>query len=203
MMKWIFAGLIFVSLVVGAGLGRMDEVSGAIISSGGEAVQLALALAGALCLWSGVMQIASRAKLTEQISRLFSPVIGLLFRGLSPKSAAAQAICLNISANLLGLGNAATPLGLAAMARLSELNGHSDTASDYMCMFVVLNTASLQLVPTTIAMLRQAAGSAAPMEIMPASWLASAASILTGVAVVKLHSWRTKAKIRARGGVKA
>ena len=188
MMKWVFFGLIFISLLFGAALGRMGEVSSAVISSGGEAIQLTLTLAGAICLWSGVMRVAQQAKLTELVSGLFAPVIRLLFSGLSPKSEAAQAICLNISANILGLGNAATPLGIAAMVRLSELNKHSDTASDYMCMFVVLNTASLQIIPTTTALLRANAGSAAPMEIMPASWVASAVSIMTGVIMVKILS---------------
>ena len=192
MMKWVFGGIIIVSLIVGAALGRMSEVSSAVITSGGEAIQLALTLAGAMCLRSGLMRVARQAKLTELISGLFAPFISLLFRGLPPKSEAAQAICLNISANLLGLGNAATPLGIAAMTRLAELNGSSDTASDYMCMFVVLNTASLQLIPTTIALLRANAGSAAPMEIMPASWVASAASIVTGVLMVKFLSWRRR-----------
>jgi len=196
MMKWVFFGLIFVSLLFGAGLGRMSEVSGAVISSGGEAIQLTLTLAGAICLWSGVMRVAQQSKLTELISGLFAPVIRLLFRGLSPKSEAAQAICLNISANILGLGNAATPLGIAAMVRLSELNGRSDTASDYMCMFVVLNTASLQIIPTTTALLRANAGSAAPMEIMPASWAASAVSILTGIIMVKILSAQRRKGIR-------
>jgi len=193
MMKWIFAGLIFLSLIFGVALGRMNEVSGAVISSGGNAIQLTLTLAGAICLWNGVMRVARQAGLTEHLSKLFAPVIRLLFKGLSPKSEAAQAICLNISANLLGLGNAATPLGIGAMNRLSELNGHSDTASDHMCMFVVLNTASLQIIPTTTALLRANAGSAAPMEIMPASWAASAVSVLTGILMVKfLSSWRKR-----------
>lgn len=192
MMKWIFSGLIFISIIFGAGLGRMGEVSGAVISSGGEAIQLALTLAGAMCLWNGVMKVARQAGLTELVSRLFAPVIRLLFKGLPPNSEAAQAMCLNISANILGLGNAATPLGITAMNRLSELNGHSDTASDYMCMFVVLNTASLQIIPTTIALLRANAGSAAPMEIMPASWAASAASVLAGVLIVKILSARRR-----------
>ena len=196
MMKWIFAGMIFISFVVGAGLGRMSEVSSAVISSGGDAITLTLTLAGALCLWSGVMKVAREAGLTELIGKMFAPIIRLLFTGLSPKSEAAQAMCLNISANLLGLGNAATPLGIAAMNRLSELNDHSDTASDYMCMFVVLNTASLQLIPTTVALLRANAGSAAPMEIMPASWAASFASILTAVIMVKLFSKRKGALMR-------
>ena len=188
MMKWIFSGLILLSILFGAVLGRMGEVSGAVISSGGEAIQLTLTLAGAMCLWSGVMRVAQQARLTEQIANLFAPVMRLIFRGLPPKSEAAQAICLNVSANILGLGNAATPLGIAAMNRLAELNGQSNTASDHMCMFVVLNTASLQIVPTTTALLRANAGSAAPMEIMPASWAASAASIMTGIIMVKLLS---------------
>jgi len=198
MMKWIFSGLIFISLFFGAGFGRMSEVSNAVISSGGDAIQLALTLAGAMCLWGGVMKVAHKAKLTEQISRLFAPVIRLLFKGLPPDSEAAQAMCLNISANVLGLGNAATPLGITAMNRLAELNGQSDTASDYMCMFVVLNTASLQIIPTTIALLRANAGSTAPMEIMPASWAASAASITAGIIAAKILAARRAKRSRKR-----
>lgn len=186
MMKWIFSGLIVLSLFFGIAFGRMDAVSNAAITECGSAVQLAITLAGSMCLWSGMMRIAQKAGLTQRIGKLFAPVLRFLFKGLPPESEAAQAICLNISANLLGLGNAATPLGIAAMHRLDELNHHSRTASNYMCMFVVLNTASLQIIPTTTALLRANAGSTAPMEIMPASWIASTASILSGILVVKL-----------------
>lgn len=185
-MKWIFSGMIILSLFFGMGFGRMDAVSNAAITSCGEAIGLTITLTGSMCLWSGMMNVAKQARLTEKISAVFAPAIRILFKGLPPDSEAAQAMCLNISANLLGLGNAATPLGISAMRKLDELNRHSSVASDYMCMFVVLNTASLQVIPTTTALLRANAGSVAPMEIMPASWVASAISILSGIAVAKV-----------------
>ncbi len=199
MMKWIFSGLIVASLVFGVGLGRMDAVSNAAITECGGAVKLAITLAGSMALWSGMMRIAQKAGITERLSRLFAPVVRVLFRGLPPESPAAQAMCLNISANLLGLGNAATPLGIAAMRQLDLLNRHSPEASNYMCMFVVLNTASLQVIPTTTALLRANAGSAAPMEIMPATWVASGASILSGILVAKLLEGR-RGNTRQRRG---
>lgn len=198
MMKWIFTGLIAASLVFGLGLGRMDAVSNAAITECGSAIQLAIILAGSMCLWSGMMRIAQKAGLTEKISQLFAPVVRILFKGLPPDSGAAQAMCLNISANLLGLGNAATPLGIAAMGQLDLLNRHSPEASNYMCMFVVLNTASLQVIPTTTALLRANAGSVAPMEIMPATWVASGASILSGILVAKLLEGSSRNKRRRR-----
>jgi len=188
MMKWVFSGLILSSVLIGMALGRMDAVTGAAISDCGKAVELTLTLTGSMCMWSGLMKIAERAKLTEKISRLFSPVIRLLFTGLDHRSPAAQAITLNISANLLGLGNAATPLGIAAMQEMQKSNPHKSTATNNMVMFVVLNTASLQLLPTTTALLRANAGSPAPMDIMPASWVASGVSILSGVVMAKLLS---------------
>jgi len=188
MMKWVFSGLILSSVLIGMALGRMDAVTGAAISDCGKAVELTLTLTGSMCMWSGLMKIAERAKLTEKISRLFSPVIRLLFTGLDHRSPAAQAITLNISANLLGLGNAATPLGIAAMQEMQKSNPHKSTANNNMVMFVVLNTASLQLLPTTTALLRANAGSPTPMDIMPASWVASGVSILSGVVMAKLLS---------------
>ena len=178
MMKWIFSGLIVASLVFGVGLGRMDAVSNAAITECGGAVKLAITLAGSMALWSGMMRIAQKAGITERLSRLFAPVVRVLFRGL---------------------GNAATPLGIAAMRQLDLLNRHSPEASNYMCMFVVLNTASLQVIPTTTALLRANAGSAAPMEIMPATWVASGASILSGILVAKLLEGR-KGNTRQRRG---
>lgn len=181
LMKWIFAGLILLSVLFGALNGRMDAVSAAALQECGEAIELTLSLAGSMCLWSGLMKIADRAELTSKISRLFSPVIRLLFRGLDHTGAAARAITLNISANLLGLGNAATPLGIAAMKELDKLNPEKGCATDHMVLFVVLNTASMQILPTTTALMRQNTGSPAPLDILPAVWIASLVSVLSGI----------------------
>ena len=155
----------------------MEALSAAALSGCGEAVSLAIALTGMLCLWSGLMEIARRCRLTEALARLLHPLTRWLFPTVPQGSPAMQAICMNLSANLLGLGNAATPLGLAAMRELQKLNPHKDSASNAMVTFVAMNTASLQLIPTTCAALRQQAGSAAPMEILPAVWLTGLSSL--------------------------
>lgn len=153
------------------------------MTEAGAAVQLVISLAGIMCLWNGLLSVANKAGITRMLSRLLAPAIRFLFKGLDPESDAAQAITMNVSANILGLGNAATPLGLAAMKELDKLARHSQTASDYMVTFVVLNTASLQLLPTTIAAIRLQAGSAAPMEILPAVWLSSLGTVAVGLSL--------------------
>lgn len=188
MMTYIFSGLILLSVVFGLLNGRIDAVSNAALTECGNAVQLMISLMGAMCMWSGVMQVAKKAGLTEKLSRLFSPAFRLLFKGMDPSSPAAQAITLNISANLLGLGNAATPLGISAMKELEKESAMGSAATDHMILFVVLNTASLQIIPTTTALLRSNAGAANPLDIMPASWVASLCSILSGIFMAKLLS---------------
>lgn len=186
MMNYILAGMMLLSVVTAACHGGMAALSTAALQGCSDAVQLVISLAGMLCLWCGVMNIASKAGLTERLARLFRPLTRWLFPALDPEGDAIQAICMNLSANLLGLGNAATPFGLAAMRALQKQNLTPDTASDEMLLFVVLNTASLQLLPTTCAALRQQAGSAAPMEILPAVWLTSLGTIAIGLIVAWL-----------------
>ena len=177
MMNGILTALLIFSVVTAAFTGRMEALSAAALSGCGEAVSLVIALTGMLCLWSGLMEIARRCRLTEALARLLHPLTRWLFPTVPQGSPAMQAICMNLSANLLGLGNAATPLGLAAMRELQKLNPHKDSASNAMVTFVAMNTASLQLIPTTCAALRQQAGSAAPMEILPAVWLTGLSSL--------------------------
>lgn len=194
-MNIVLAVLLIFSFVTAAFTGRMEELSSAALSGCGEAVTLAISLTGMLCLWSGLMEIARRCRLTEKLAVLFRPVTRLLFPTVRQGSAAMSAICMNLSANLLGLGNAATPLGLAAMRELQKENPDPATASTPMVTFVVLNTASLQLVPTTCAVLRQQAGSAAPMEILPAVWLTGAAALAAALLAERL----LRGKERRRG----
>ena len=173
----------------------MAQVSAAAMTGCGEAVTLAISLAGTICLWSGVMKIAERSGLTDLLSRAFLPITTRLFPNLPRKGKAMGAITMNMAANLLGLGNAATPLGLAAMRELEREAGHPAVATDAMITFVVLNTASLQLIPTTNAYLRLAAGSQNPMEILPAVWMASAGSIAVGVMVARVLGRRGRGKM--------
>lgn len=186
MLNYIWAGLMLVSIVFGICTGRITQVSDAVFHGAGNAVQLFLTLLGVITLWSGLMKIAEKSGLTGYFAKVFSPLLHLLFPGLDPKGSAAHAISMNVSANLLGLGNAATPLGLMAMKELDKMNHNKGAASRHMVTFVVLNTASLQLIPTTLAALRMKHGSASPMEIMPAVWLASIVSLVAGMIVCRL-----------------
>ena len=191
MMSYIIGGMILLAIITGTAGGNMSAVSTAAMNGCGQAVQLVISLTGTICLWSGVMGIADRSGLTGALSRAFRPLNRFLFRELDPDGPAVKAISLNMAANLLGLGNAATPLGLAAMKELEKVNRHPGAASQAMVTFVVLNTASLQLLPTTNAYLRLAAGSKEPMEILPAVWLASTVSIGVGVLMTRLLAgWR-------------
>jgi len=186
MMNWIWAGLVILSVLFGIATGRVEALSEAAISSCGGAVTMVLGLCGALMLWSGMMKVADDAGLTLRLARLLTPLMRLIFRNFDPESASGRAICMNVSANLLGLGNAATPLGIKAMEELEREEGKTGVASDQMVLFVVLNTASLQLLPTTIATLRQNAGSQNPMEILPALLFASVITLTVSLAGAKL-----------------
>ena len=192
MMNGILTALLIFSVVTAAFTGRMEALSAAALSGCGEAVSLVITLTGMLCLWSGLMEIARRCRLTEALARLLRPLTRWLFPTVPQGSPAMQAICMNLSANLLGLGNAATPLGLAAMRELQKLNPHKDSASNAMVTFVAMNTASLQLIPTTCAALRQQAGSAAPMEILPAVWLTGLSSLAVVLLLDRLLRWKSR-----------
>lgn len=192
MMKYVFGGLIVLSVIIGFIRGDAAAVSDAAISSCADAVTLCLTLCGIICLWSGIMRVAQTSGLTEIIAKILSPLLKKLFKGISSGGKAMQYIVLNITANLLGLGNASTPFGIAAMKALEEEEKASVYASDNMILFVVLNTASLQLIPTTAAALRLKAGSAAPMEILPAVWAVSAANVVLTVTAAKIMASRSR-----------
>lgn len=192
MMNWIFTGMIFLSLVIGLLNGRIDLVSNAAINESAKAVELIIKLAGAVCMWNGLMKIADQSGLTKKLSKLFYPITTKLFRGLDKNSPAMGAISLNLTANFLGLGNAATPIGIEAMKELHKYAIDKSTATNHMIIFVVLNTASLQLIPTTTAMLRLNSGSADPLLILPAVWVSSATSVIVGLTMAYILSRFTK-----------
>ena len=185
-MNYIWSGIMLVSVIFAVVNGRAAEVSDALFSGGQSAVSLCLTLLASMCIWGGLMKIADRAGLTRGLANAFRPVLRLLFPGLDPKGPAARAISMNMSANMLGLGNAATPLGLEAMRELKKSDPLGHTASNHMITFVVLNTASLQILPTTIAAMRQSAGAANPMDIMPAVIMASVAALIVGMILVRI-----------------
>ena len=189
-MAWIWTGMAVLSILCGLATGRGDLVAAAAVEGAQAAVELCVSIAGMLCLWTGVMEIMRRSGLAEGLSRLLRPVLSALFPQVSKDRGAMDSISANVSANLLGLGNAATPLGIEAVRRMERKS--PGTASDAMCMLVVCNTASIQLIPTTVASVRAAAGSSSPFDILPAVWLASALSVGVGIAACKLFAriWR-------------
>lgn len=189
-MAWIWTGMAVLSILSGLATGRGDQVAAAAVEGTQAAVELCISIAGMLCLWTGVMEIMRRSGLAEGLSRLLRPVLRRLFPQEARDRGVMDSISANVSANLLGLGNAATPLGIEAVRQMARKS--PGTASDAMCMLVVCNTASIQLIPTTVASVRAAAGSTAPFDILPAVWLASALSVGVGIAACKLFAriWR-------------
>ncbi len=189
-MSGIWTGMVILSLVCGLATGRGSEVAAAAMEGASAGVELCLSMAGALCLWMGVMEVLRRAGAIRWLSRLLRPALGRLYPDFARDSGVMESISANVSANLLGLGNAATPLGLDAARRMSRRS--PGVASDGLCMLVVCNTASIQLIPTTVAAVRAGAGSAAPFDILPAVWLASAVSVTAGILAARLLArlWR-------------
>lgn len=162
MMNYIWAGMMLLAFLSAAWQGNMQALSNAVMAGASDAVTLCIKLLGALCLWGGLMEIAKASGLTATVSRMLSPLLRLLFPNFKKDDPAMNAVSMNITANLLGLGNAATPLGLEAMRGLQANNPTPEIASDEMVNFVVLNTAALHLIPTTVALLRQEYGAAVP-----------------------------------------
>lgn len=179
-MNYVWPLMIIFSFICAIFNDNMDSLSTAVINSGSTAVSLAIKLLGIICLWNGLIKIAEKSGLTVTIAKILSPILKLLFPKLKDEKVR-QLISMNITANILGLDNAATPLGLQAMSRLSELNNHSSTADDNMVRFVVINTASLHLISTTVAMLRNEYGSKSPTEIIVPALITSALSLACGI----------------------
>ena len=178
-MPFFLTALLMLSLVFGCITGQLSAVSSAAMEGAQAAVELCLSMAGAICLWSGIMTLMDRCGLSRKLARLLRPVLRRLLPNASRDSETLAAVSANVSANLLGLGNAATPLGIRAATRMAE--GCGGVASDELCRLVVLNTASIQLLPTTVAAVRSAHGCAAPFDILPSVWLSSALSVAAGL----------------------
>jgi spore maturation protein A len=177
---WVL--LLVASVVVAALTGRMAALPGAIAESAGRAVTLSLGLVGVLTLWLGLMKVAEEAGLVGALGRLARPVLRRLFPSVPADSRAMGAITMNVAANMLGLGNAATPFGIKAMEELERENPSPGTATDAQALFCALNTASVQLVPASVIALRAAAGAGQPADILAATLLASTCATVAAVA---------------------
>ncbi len=190
-MSWIWFGMITASLIFSAATGRGPAVTAALAEGAQSAVTLSLSMAGALCLWTGVGRLMERCGLTTILANLIGPLLRRLFPSSRRDPVLASTLSGNICANLLGLGNAATPMGIQAVKRLADPSD-PNTATDEMCRLVVLNTASIQLIPSTVAAIRSGLGCPAPFDIIPAVWATSLTSAAAGLAAAWLLGRRRR-----------
>ena len=172
-MSWIFTLMVLISTVFAVATGRGSQLAAAIPQGAQAGVTLAISLAGSICLWSGVGKLMEKAGLTGLLSQIFSPLLGRIFPSFRKDPTLAGYLSSNVCANFLGLGNAATPMGIQAAKRLS---GGKTVASDELCRLIVLNTASIQLIPANVAAIRSQLGAASPFDILPGVWVTSVTS---------------------------
>lgn len=188
MLNIIWPIFIIISIVYAFFVGRVDEVNTSIFESAESTVNLTLTFFGTLCLWNGIMEIASNTSLMEKLTKFLSPVMRLLFPEIKKQDTEYKEISMNMVANILGLGNAATPLGLKAMVTMQEKNNNKDRLNNSMAMLIVINTASLQIIPTTIIAIRTSLDSANPTSIIVPVWVATIAAFITVVTLSKILS---------------
>lgn len=182
MMDLIWAALVLAAFLFGIGNGRLEAVSTAALEGAGAAAELCLSLCGGICLWSGILKLLESVGAADLLGRLLRPLLIRLWPEARRDPSALEALAENVSANLLGLGNAATPAGIRAARALKR----GDTATDSLCRLVVMNSASLQLIPASICAVRAAAGAARPFDILPAVWLTALCSLLAGLGAERL-----------------
>lgn len=186
MLNIIWPAFIVISVIYALVSGNIENVSNGIFDSANSAVQLTLTFFGTICLWNGIMEIAKKTSLTNALSKALKPFINFLFPELKNNKQAQDEISMNMVANLLGLGNAATPLGLKAMKTMQQDNPKKDTLTNSMAMFIVINTASLQLIPTNVIAIRSSLGSSSPSGIIIQVWFATIIAGIVGITLAKL-----------------
>lgn len=186
MMNYIWIAIIFFSVITAVFKDTANELSNGIITSGNTAVDLCFSLLGTFCLWNGLMNIAEKSGLSQAFAKLTAPILCKLFKGLKKDSDAILPISLNITSNLLGLSNAATPIGIEAMKKLAKENTGKTTPSNNMVLFVVMNSAALRLIPSTVAGIRANHGSENPLEIIVPSILTSICALTVGISMTKI-----------------
>ena len=179
-MSWVWTFILVLSVTASLVLGNGSALAAAVPKGAQAGLELAISLAGSICLWSGVGKLMEKAGLTAMLSRLFSPFLGRVFPSYRRDPVLAGYLCSNVCANFLGLGNAATPMGIQAAKRMKD-PANPTRATDEMCRLIVLNTASIQLIPATVAAIRAQLGSHSPFDILPAVWLTSITSAGAGL----------------------
>jgi len=199
MLNYIWFGLIIVAVLLGGINGKIEEVTKAGLDSAGTAVTISIGLIGAMALWLGIVKIADEAGLMKLLARAIAPVLRIVFPEVPRDHPAMASMMMNIAANMLGLSNAATPLGLKAMEDLQTLNRNPGVATNSMCTFLAVNTAGLQLIPASMISLMASAGSKEPTAIIGTTIAASTAAVFAGVAAAKLLERLPVFAIRRKG----
>ena len=198
MINFIWVGLLIIGIVVGIVTGNVDAVTNAAIESANTGVELSMGLIGVMALWLGIMKIGEEAGLVEKLARGLKPIMTRLFPDVPADHPAMGAMIMNMAANILGLGNAATPFGLKAMQELQELNPEKDTATDAMVTFLAINTSSITLIPSESIAILVAAGAKNPTEIIGPAIIATTASTVVAVIAAKLLAKSSRYRINKK-----
>ena len=183
-MSWVWTGIVAFSILAAALSGNISALSAAVPKGSQAGISLAISMAGSICLWTGVGRLMEAAGLTSKLSKLLRPVLGRVFPSVKKDPLLENYLSANVCANFLGLGNAATPMGIQAAQRLAK--GHNGIADDELCRLIVLNTASIQLIPANVAAVRSSLGCSTPFDILPAVWVTSLCSAGLGIAMAWL-----------------
>lgn len=186
MLNIIWPAFITISFIYALISGNIEQTSNGIFDSAASAVELTLTFFGTICLWNGVMAIAKKTTLMQKLTKLLQPIVKFLFPDLKQNEQIKEEISMNMVANLLGLGNAATPLGLKAMETMQKENPQKDRLTNSMAMFIVINTASLQIIPTNVIAIRSSLGSTEPSSIILSVWIATIVAAIVGVTATKI-----------------
>lgn len=188
MLNSIWPIFIIISISFAIVTGNIEKINNSIFESASTAVELTITMLGTMCLWNGIMEIASNTSIIDKVLKLLKPILKKLFPKIKENSKEYKEMSMNIIANLLGLGNAATPLGLKAMQTLQEKNADKKTLTDTMAMFIVLNTASLQIIPTTVISIRASLNSTNPTKIIVPVWIATISAAIAGILAIKIFA---------------
>lgn len=186
MLNKIWPIFILISIIYSIFSGNIENVNNAVFNSAENAISVTITLLGMMCLWSGIMKIASNVSLIEKLCKIINPIINFLFPELKKNEKIKKEISMNIIANFLGLGNAATPLGLKAIKSMQKENKNKDCLSNSMMMFILINTASIQLIPTTVFAIRSSLKSENPTNILIPVWCSTLSAAVAGIICVKL-----------------
>lgn len=186
MINYIWFIMIFLGILVGLFTGNGEIISKSIINSADSTVSMIIGLVGLMCFWCGVMKVAEKSGFTNKLAKVLRPILRIIFKEAAKDEKALGAIVMNITANMMGLGNAATPFGIKAMQEMDRLNKEKGVASNDMSLFLVLNAACIQLVPSTVISIRAAVGSSNPGAIILPAVIASTFAAITGVVLCKI-----------------